>query len=62
MWFELLLGWITSGNFYISYNVLLNFLKFVSLSLFTLELYVRVLAHWVAHCGLYDVAISLVIV
>ncbi|CAN6851503.1 unnamed protein product, partial [Brassica oleracea] len=58
MWFELLLDWITSGNFCISHNVLSNFSKFMSLSLFTLELYVGVFAHR----GLYDVANSLVIV
>ncbi|CAN6899725.1 unnamed protein product [Brassica oleracea] len=58
MWFELLLDWITSGNFCISHNVLSNFSKFVSLSLFTLELYVGVFAHR----GMYDVANSLVIV
>ncbi|CAF2368517.1 unnamed protein product [Brassica oleracea var. botrytis] len=58
MWFELLLDWITSGNFCTFHNVLSNFSKFVSLSLFTLELYVAVFAHR----GLYDVANSLVIV
>ncbi|KAF2602659.1 hypothetical protein F2Q70_00027215 [Brassica cretica] len=58
MWFELLLDWITSGNLCISHNVLSNFSKFMSLSLFTLELYVGVFAYR----GLYDVANSLVIV
>ncbi|CAN6806986.1 unnamed protein product [Brassica oleracea] len=56
------IDWIASANFVIFYNVLSSFLKFVSLSLYCFELYVRDLAVWFAHRGLYDVATTIVIV
>ena len=56
------IDWIASANFVILYNVLSSFLKFVSLSLYCFELYVRDLAVWLAHRGLYDVATTIVIV
>ncbi|CAN6865725.1 unnamed protein product, partial [Brassica oleracea var. botrytis] len=60
--FESLLVWIVSGNFNILHNILSNFFKFVSLSLYSLELYVGVSVYLLAHRGLYDVAISVVTV
>ncbi|KAF8109711.1 hypothetical protein N665_0093s0063 [Sinapis alba] len=60
--FEPFLVWIASGNFDIFYNVLSNFFKFVSLSLYSLELYVEVLAYRLIHRGLYDDVFSIVIV
>ncbi|KAL0644308.1 hypothetical protein Bca4012_042598 [Brassica carinata] len=60
--FESLLVWILSGNFNILHNILSNFFKFVSLSLYSLELYVGVSVYLLAHRGLYDVAISVVTV
>ncbi|CAF1920695.1 unnamed protein product [Brassica oleracea var. botrytis] len=59
--FESFLDWIVSGNFDILHNVVSNFFKFVYLSLYSLELYVGVLAYRLARLGLYDDAFNIVI-
>lgn len=60
--FESSLDLIVGGNFYIFHNALSNFFKFVSLSLYSLELNVGVLFDQFAHRGLYDVVFILVMV
>ncbi|KAL0758709.1 hypothetical protein Bca101_074859 [Brassica carinata] len=60
--FEVRFNRITSGNFDIFHNSLSNFYKFVSLSSFSIVLYVWGLVFCLAHRGLYDVASTRVIV
>ena len=60
--FESSLDLIVGGNLYIFHNALSNFFKFVSLSLYSLELNVGVLFDQFAHRGLYDVVFILVMV
>ncbi|KAH0928076.1 hypothetical protein HID58_020332 [Brassica napus] len=54
--FEVRFNRIASGNFNIFRNILSNFYKFVSLSSYSIVLYVWGLAFCFAHRGLYDVA------
>ncbi|CAG7909623.1 unnamed protein product [Brassica rapa] len=57
--FESFVDLIVSGNFDILHNILSNFFKFVSLSLYSIEIFVGVLVYRL-HRGLSHVAISLV--
>ncbi|CAN7124671.1 unnamed protein product [Brassica rapa subsp. narinosa] len=59
--FEVRFNRIASGNFNIFRNILSNFYKFVSLSSYSIVLYVWGLAFCFAHRGLYDVASTRVI-
>ncbi|KAH0868619.1 hypothetical protein HID58_075641 [Brassica napus] len=60
--FEVRFNRITSGNFDIFHNILSNFYKFVSLSSYSIVLYVWGLVFCLAHRGLYDVVSTRVIV
>ena len=60
--FESFIDWIVCGSFDFLYNILSNLYKFVSLSLYPIELYVWDLAFEFACRGLYDVAFALVTV
>lgn len=59
--FESFLDLVVSGNFISCKIFLSSFIKFVSLSLHSLKLYVGALIYWFANRDLYDVAFSMVI-